>query len=635
VTAPCGPSLHLAPLSGGEKPVEWNLSVSVFAQSAHIEKNDEETPSVTYQAPIRDIRFALEAAADLKSVQDGGAFSDLDGDLLAAILDGAGQLAGETLAPLNALGDREGVALENGVVRAPPGFAEAYQAFVEGGWQGLGADPEHGGQGLPKGVTLAVHEMIHSANMAFGLAPMLTLGAIEALEAHGSAEQKDLYLSKIISGEWTGTMNLTEPQAGSDVGALTSKAIPNGDGTYAITGQKIYITWGEHDMAENIVHLVLARLPDAPTGSKGISLFLVPKNLPTADGKPGVRNRVKCIGLERKMGIHASPTCTMEYDGALGWLVGQPNKGLAAMFTMMNSARLNVGLQGVAVAEAAYQKALSYARDRKQGKAEGDAQKGPSPILMHADVRRMLLGMKARVQAGRAICYATAIAADRALHARTDEARAIAKAREDLLTPIAKAWCTDMGVEVASLGVQVHGGMGFVEDGGAAQFYRDARIAPIYEGTNGIQAIDLVGRKLAGDEGAAMRALLEEAADVALAARRTKRYAMERVAKRLEEGADALKRASEYILSAQDRRDALAGATPYLKLAGDVVGAMLLARGVLNGEAAGIDAETVTSQEALAGFFAETVLAAAPAQLANIMVGAEALYDERVVDLLR
>jgi alkylation response protein AidB-like acyl-CoA dehydrogenase len=586
-----------------------------------------------YAAPVKDIRFALDHAAELWSVQSGDAFAELDASLLDAILDNAGQLAGETLAPLNQSGDREGVHLENGVVRAAPGFGEAYRVFVEGGWQGLSAAADHGGQGLPRAVALAVHEMVHSANMAFGLAPMLTLGAIECLEEHGSDDQKSLFLAKLISGEWTGTMNLTEPQAGSDVGALTSRAVPKGDGSYAITGRKIYITWGDHDLTDNIVHLVLARLPDAPPGSKGVSLFLVPKNLPTADGRAGVRNGVRCIGLERKMGIHASPTCTMAYEDATGWLVGAPHSGLAAMFTMMNAARLNVGLQGVAVAEAAYQKALDYARERRQGRAEGQTEKGPAPILLHADVRRMLLGMKARIQAGRAICYATAVAADRALQGEAEQ-RAFWRAREDLLTPIAKAWCTDMGVEVASQGVQVHGGMGFVEDGGAAQFYRDARIAPIYEGTNGIQAIDLVGRKLAGDGGAAMIALIDESRSVARACVATGRFALERVGARLEAAIAALDDATAFILAAGDRRDALAGATPFLKLCGDVVGATLLARGVLAASAAGQDPAYVTSQEALLGFLAETVLTAAPGLAANVRIGADALYDPAFADFI-
>jgi alkylation response protein AidB-like acyl-CoA dehydrogenase len=585
---------------------------------------------MTYLAPTADIRFALEAAAQLWSLKHDGAFPDLEGDLLAAILEAAGALASDRLAPLNQSGDREGVRLENGLVRAAAGFGEAYQAFMAGGWQGLTADPAYGGQGLPRAVGLAVYEMIHGANMAFGLAPMLTLGAIEALEAHGDEELKALYLPKIVSGAWTGTMNLTEPQAGSDVGALTTRAEPLGDGSFAITGQKIYITWGDHDMTENIVHLVLARLPDAPAGSKGVSLFLVPKVLP----ETGVRNQVRCIGLERKMGIHASPTCTMAFEGARGWLIGGENRGLACMFTMMNSARLNVGMQGVAVAEAAYQKALSYARERRQGKAEADAEKGPSPILMHADVRRMLLTMKAKIQAGRAICYATAMAADQAHCAPSDEARKAAKAREDILTPIAKAWCTDMGVEVASQGVQVHGGMGFVEDGGAAQFYRDARIAPIYEGTNGIQAIDLIGRKLTGDGGAAMMAVIEEARAIAADACATQRFAMEKTGQRLLAGANALEQATSFILAAQsaDRRDALAGATPYLNLAGDVVGGMLLLRGVLAAQSVGTDPQTAKSQEALVGFYGEAVLAGAPNRLAGVTLGADILFDPALTE---
>jgi alkylation response protein AidB-like acyl-CoA dehydrogenase len=573
---------------------------------------------MTYAAPIKDIRFALEACADVWSACATGPFSELDGDLLGAVLETAGALAGETLAPLNAAGDRAGVALEGDAVRTPPGFRDAYARFAADGWQGLAADPAYGGQGLPSAVALAVFEMIHSANMAFGLAPMLTLGAIEALSAHGDDALRAAYLPKLVSGAWTGTMNLTEPQAGSDVGALKTKAVPDGAGGYRITGQKIYITWGEHDLTDNIIHLVLARLPDAPQGSRGVSLFLVPKYLPS-----GERNGVRCIGLERKMGIHASPTCTMAYEDAQGWLIGEENRGLACMFTMMNAARLNVGLQGVAVAEAAYQKALSYARERKQGRAEGGAD-AAAPILMHADVRRMLLAMKAKTQAGRAICYATAVAADRG-----------DRAREDVLTPIAKAWCTDMGVEAASIGVQVHGGMGFVEDGGAAQFYRDARIAPIYEGTNGIQAIDLVGRKIVGDGGREMLKLVEEARAVAVEAGAVQRFAMERAGARLSAAADALAEATAYILSVSqnDRRDALAGAAPYLKLAGDVIGGSLLVSGVLNAARAGIDGAQATTQESLAGFYAETVLAQAPAQLAAITMGAAALFDPSLADL--
>ncbi|MBC7769123.1 MAG: acyl-CoA dehydrogenase [Phycisphaerales bacterium] len=541
---------------------------------------------MTYAAPIADMRFALEACADLWRLRER--YPDLDADLLTAILDGAGALAAETLAPINRSGDRAGVTLEGDVVRAAPGFREAYEAFKAGGWQGLAADPAYGGQGLPRAVALAVMETVHSANMSFGLLPMLTLGAIEALEQHGAPDQKALYLEKLISGEWTGTMNLTEPQAGSDLGALTTKAVPQADGSYAISGQKIFITWGEHDLAPNIIHLVLARIEGAPAGSKGISMFIVPK-FRDADG---ARNGVRCIGVEEKMGIHASPTCTLAYEGAQGWLIGEENRGLAAMFTMMNAARLNVGMEGVAVAEAACQKALAYARERKQG---------GRPIIDYPDVKRMLMTMRAKIQAGRAICYACAVAAD-----------AGDKAMEDLLTPIAKAWGTDLGVECASLGVQVHGGMGFVEEGGAAQFYRDARIAPIYEGANGIQAIDLYGRKLLGDRGEAMRRLIEEAVIVG------ENYADRQVSDRLVAAAGVLRDATSYRLTAA-RDNALAGASDYLALAGDVIGAMLLARG--------LSREPSDEQARLLRFLAETTLTRASGRSAAIKIGAEALAD--------
>jgi alkylation response protein AidB-like acyl-CoA dehydrogenase len=552
---------------------------------------------MTYAAPVGDIRFALEDAAGLGRLQ-----CDLDHAVLTAILETVGALAADTLAPLNASGDRAGVTLSEDGVRAAPGFADAYAAFVADGWQGLSADPAWGGQGLPRAVALAVHETVHAANMAFGLAPMLTLGAIEAIEAHGSDEQRRLYLPKLVSGAWTGTMNLTEPQAGSDVGALTTRAIPSTDGSFRLNGQKIFITWGEHDMAENIVHLVLARLPDVPPGTKGLTLFVVPRVLP--DGR---RNGVRCIGVERKMGIHASPTCTMAFENAVGWPVGELGGGMAAMFTMMNSARINVGLQGVAVAEAAYQKALAYARERRQSRAEGAS--GPSPIVDHPDVRRMLARMKALIQAGRALCYEAAVCADLA---RAGDGAA--KVREDLLTPLAKAWCTDMGVEVASLGVQVHGGMGFVEEGGAAQFYRDARIAPIYEGTNGIQAIDLVGRKTLADGGAGARALIDDARTVAHGLRDGGHA---QIGSRLATAADALAEAVTFVLSAP-RRDALAGASAYLSLAAETAAAMLVGRGLLvPGNA---------NQARVAHVFAETVLAQAPSRLAALRIGADALF---------
>ncbi|MEQ9314979.1 MAG: acyl-CoA dehydrogenase family protein, partial [Henriciella sp.] len=445
---------------------------------------------MTYRAPVEEMAFALKSMARLERLAGKG-FPDFDMDLVEPILEEAGKLAADVLAPLNQAGDATGAKLTATGVVAPPGFVEAYRQFVYGGWMGLAAPVEWGGQGLPKVLACAVLELLHGSNMSFGLCPMLSLGAIEALAAHGHEAEQKKYLPKLVTGEWTGTMNLTEPQAGSDVGALKTKAVPNGDGSYSITGQKIYITWGDHDMAENIIHLVLARLPDAPEGSRGISLFVVPKVMVNEDGSLGARNSVKCIGLEKKIGIHASPTCVMEYDGAVGWLVGQENKGLACMFTMMNSARLNVGLEGVGVGEAAWQTAYGYAQERKQGKADGV--EGPAPILHHADVRRTLTTMRANVMAARAICYACGVAADLAETSEDDAQREQAKLREELLTPIAKAWSTDVGVEVASLGVQIHGGMGFMNETLAAQLYRDARIAPIYEGTNGIQAIDLVG----------------------------------------------------------------------------------------------------------------------------------------------
>jgi alkylation response protein AidB-like acyl-CoA dehydrogenase len=594
-----------------------------------------------YQAPVRDIRFALEEVVAVESLKSTGAFPELSLDLVDAILDQAGALASDVLAPLNAPGDRIGARLENGRVVSPPGFAEAYQAFAEGGWQAVPFEPAHGGMGLPRAVALAVHEMIHAANMSFGLAPMLTLGAVEALAAHGTPEQQALYLPRLVSGEWTGTMNLTEPQAGSDVGALSARAVPQSDGSFRIFGQKIYITWGDHEIAPNIIHLVLARLPDAPPGPKGVSLFLVPKFLVNPDGTLGARNDVACIGLEHKMGIHASPTCTMAYgeggEGAVGWLIGEENKGLAHMFTMMNSARLNVGLQGVAVGEAAFQKAFAYAQERKQGRAEGWTEAGPSPIYHHADVRRMLMTMKARVSAARAICYATAVAADLATVAADSEDRTLAKAREELLTPIAKGWSTDMGVDVASLGVQIHGGMGFVEEGGAAQYYRDARIAAIYEGTNGIQAIDLVGRKLPMDGGAPVRALIAEMRATTEDALASSNEQVRWIGGRLLKAIDVFEEAAEWLIRAQagnQKRDALAGATPFLKLAGDVTGGWMHAKAALAAqrrlkEKTG-DPGYCASKIALAGFYAENILAQVPGQLAAVTAGSDVLFEPQM-----
>lgn len=579
---------------------------------------------MVYKAPVEEMQFALREMAGLSRLQ-GGAFDEFDMDLVSPVLEEAGKFAGEVLAPLNQPGDEQGAQLTGDGVVAPIGFADAYRAFAEGGWMGLAAPVKWGGQGLPKTLANAVLEIIHGANMSFGLCPILSLGAIEALIAHGTPGLQSRYLPKLISGEWTGTMNLTEPQAGSDVGALKTKAVPNGDGSYAISGQKIYITWGDHDMAENIIHLVLARLPDAPAGSKGISLFAVPKVLVKDDGSLGGRNGVQCIGLEKKIGIHASPTCVMEYDGATGWLVGEENRGLACMFTMMNSARLNVGHQGVGVGEAAYQAAYAYAQERKQGYVKGV--EGPAPILHHADVRRTLTTMRANVMAARAICYACGVAADLA-ETSEGEAREAAQLREDLLTPIAKAWSTDVGVDVASLGVQIHGGMGFMNETLAAQLYRDARITPIYEGTNGIQAIDLVGRKLSMAGGKAMADMIGEVLDTSRAARETNDPQLVQIASRLSAAAAALEEATAWMAETMKtgREKGLAGATAYLKLAGDVIGGHFLTRGAL---AARTQGGTMRGRmTALAGFFAETALAEAPGRVSGIMHSGDSFMAE-------
>jgi alkylation response protein AidB-like acyl-CoA dehydrogenase len=575
-----------------------------------------------YNAPISQITHTLARIARLDELAATGAFPSFDPDLVAPILDEANRLARDVLAPLNPIGHKTGAKLgDNGVIAAP-GLADAYRQFVDGGWMGLAFPEAFGGQGLPKPLALAVFEMIHGANMSFGLCPLLSFGAIEALLAHGSPELQQMYLPRLISGEWTGAMNLTEPQAGSDVGALITKATPNGDGSYSISGQKIYITWGDHDMTENIIQLVLARLPDAPAGSKGISLFVAPKFFVNPDGSLGDRNAFKCIGLEHKMGIHASPTCVMEYSGAKGWLVGEENKGLAAMFTMMNSARLNVGLEGVAVGEAALQAGVAYAKDRRQGSISGE--RGAVPIIRHPDVQRMLMTMAANVQAARAICYACGAAADIAEHHPDEAARKQARAREDLLTPLAKAWSTDRAIDVTNLGVQIHGGMGFMDETDAAQFYLDARITPIYEGTNGIQAIDLAGRKLSMDGGAAMRAMLAEIRGHAEELARINDSSFGYLGVVLDQGADALESATDYMLAemSTNRDKALAAATTYLKLAGDVVGGYLLCRSAH----AARDSKDDTSSLVLASFFAGDTLVRAAGTARALSEGAEAVH---------
>jgi alkylation response protein AidB-like acyl-CoA dehydrogenase len=561
---------------------------------------------MSFRPPVRDLLFTLNDILDVGSLAGASTFPEFDVDLLGAVLETAGALAGDVLAPLDQAGDRGGAMFENGRVRAPAGFAEAYRAFAEGGWGALAADPAYGGQGLPKTLELAVFEMVHAANMAFGLCPMLTSGAIEALHAHGSERQKALYLPKMISGEWTGAMNLTEPQAGSDLSALTTRAEPDGEGGYRLNGQKIFITWGDHDLTENVVHLVLARLPDAPEGSRGISLFVASKRLVGEDGALGEANALRPGGIEHKLGIHGSPTCIMLFEGAKAELVGEPNRGLAHMFTMMNAARLNVGVEGVGVAERAYQRALAYALGRRQGRSPLSKDRA-APIFEHPDVRRMLADMKARIEAGRAICLLTALSADLARAAPDEGARAAAKLREELLTPVAKAWSTDMAVEVASIALQVHGGAGFIEETGAAQSYRDARIAPIYEGTNGIQAIDLVGRKLQLAGAGGFKALLDEMAATAGGLIRRPYPTLDEIGLRLAAAVEAL---AGFALSLEQASETerLGAATPFLRRMGDVVGGWLLARGAL---AAAERAETDAYARArieIAGYYAETVM---------------------------
>jgi alkylation response protein AidB-like acyl-CoA dehydrogenase len=553
---------------------------------------------MTFRAPVRDLAFALKTVGHPELL--ARAYPDLDDDTVQAVLEAAASFADNELAPLNRKGDLEGARYENGKVTAAPGFADAYRHFVEQGWNSLSADPDHGGQGLSKAMELAVFEMVHAANMAFGLCPMLTQGAIEALALHGTEKQKRLVLPKLVSGEWTGAMCLTEPQAGSDLAALTSIARPDGKGGYLLSGQKIFITWGDHDAADNICHMIIARTPDAPPGVKGISLFLANKFQVKDDGTLGPRNGFRPASIEHKLGIHGSPTCVMIYEDAEAELVGELGQGLAHMFVMMNAARLQVGVQGVGIAERAFQQALEFSQERKQGRTAWEAD---GAIYGHPDVRRTLMLMKAKIEAARGICLTTGVLADLAHHADSEDERAAAKARQELLTPIAKAWSTDIGVEVASLGVQLHGGMGFIEETGAAQHYRDARIAPIYEGTNGIQALDLVGRKVRMNGGAALKALCSEM--VLTAEILTENPGLAPVGRRLAAGIAALERATDSLL-AGDNSNAFTVATPFLKLAGDVVGGWILGRQAL--AAAGSDDPWLVSKGALARLYASQVL---------------------------
>ncbi|MEQ1612226.1 MAG: acyl-CoA dehydrogenase [Hyphomicrobiaceae bacterium] len=582
---------------------------------------------MTYRAPVDDIMFALKTAVDLPQLIERGLYDGLDEETVRAVVEEAGKFGSAVLDPLNWVGDQSTSTVKDGVVTTPAGWKEAYKAFAEGGWSALPCPEEFGGQGLPGIVSMAACEIWNSANLSFGLCPLLTQGAIDALHAHGSADLKRIYLPKMISGEWTGTMNLTEPHAGSDLGELRSKAVPQGDGSYKITGTKIFITYGEHELTENIIHMVLARTPDAPAGTKGISLFLVPKWMVNADGTRGARNDVICAGVEHKLGIHASPTCTLKYGengGAIGYLVGEENRGLMTMFIMMNAARLAVGVQGVAIAERATQRAIQYANDRKQGRPPGATGTGMRPIIEHADTRRSIMTMKALTQAARAICLVTAREIDISHRAKTEGERQAAQAKAALLTPIAKAFSTDIGCEVASMGVQIHGGMGFIEETGAAQHYRDARILPIYEGTNGIQAIDLVTRKLPLGGGKVMEAYIAELKATVEAVRASNQPAFGRMADRLGEAVAALTEATIWMgkALATDQNAALAGATPYLRLFGLASGGHYLARGAL---AAARDGDT-GNYIALARFFAENLCVQASGLAATVTEGGDAVF---------
>ena len=581
-----------------------------------------------YRAPVAEISHTLKNVTGLGQAMGDGQMGDLSEDLLDAILEEGGKFATEEVGPLSRSGDQQGTPLNDGVVTMPEGWADLYQRWAQGGWNALSGPEEFGGQNLPMSLQTAAFEMWNSGSLAFGIGPTLTIGAIEALNAHASDELKSIYLSKLVSGEWTGTMNLTEPQAGSDLNALKTRAEPNGDGTYRIFGQKIFITYGEHDMTDNIVHLVLARLPDAPAGQKGISLFLVPKFLVNEDGTPGTRNDVYCHSVEHKLGIHASPTCTMIYGdgrfgetpGAVGWLVGEENRGLACMFTMMNNARLLVGIQGVAVAEAALQQAIAYANDRTQGGAEGYDGEGMAPIVHHPDVQRNLLTMKAMTQAARCISYNCAHAIDMAERAADEAAKTAWSARAALLTPVAKAFSTDMGCEVANIGLQIHGGMGFIEETGAAQLVRDARIAPIYEGTNGIQAIDLVTRKIPTGS---LDPLMVEFRAIVDELRQSNRAQFAGLADGLSQALDDLQSATDHLLDQMQngsKTAALAGASPYLRLFGLASGGAYLCQSALHCDAAQTD-----ERAGLAQFMIQNCLVQTGSLLATVSGGAESL----------
>jgi alkylation response protein AidB-like acyl-CoA dehydrogenase len=595
---------------------------------------------MSYAAPLKDMLFVVNELANLPAVHALPGCEDATPETVEAVLEENAKFCGEVVAPLNVAGDREPSVWKNGEVTTTRGFREAFHAFGQAGWQGVQHPVEFGGQGLPKLVATPCIEMLNSANLSFALCPLLTDGAIEALLVAGSDAQKSIYLANLISGKWTGTMNLTEPQAGSDLALVRTRAVPQGDGTFKVSGTKIYITYGEHDMAENIVHLVLARTPDAPEGVKGISLFVVPKFLVNADGSLGERNDVHCVSIEHKLGIKASPTAVLQFGdhgGAIGTLVGEENRGLEYMFIMMNAARFAVGMQGVAIAETAYQKAVAYARDRVQSRDLAGSP-GPVAIIHHPDVRRMLMSMRAQTEGARALAYVTAAAYDAAHHSDDAAVRKQNQAFYEFMVPVVKGWSTEMSIDVASTGVQVHGGMGFIEETGAAQYYRDARILTIYEGTTAIQANDLVGRKTVRDGGATARAILAQVRATEAELEAAGGDDLAAICHQLAAGSKALEDVVDYIVAnmKSDIKGVFSGSVPYLKMAGIVLCGWQMARAALvaqgkldSGEG---DARFYQAKIATARFFADHLLSQAAGYRAAIVggsVGVLALAEDQ------
>lgn len=584
-----------------------------------------------YAAPTQEIDFVLKNLIDIEKITGYDAFEHVEADDIPALLEEAGRFFAEVVATTNVEGDQHGSVLgQDGKVKLPPSFKGAYEKLNEAGWASISFDPEFGGGGFPEVMGIAIREMLTSANMAFSLCPLLTEGAIHLLESHADEQLRDTWVPKMVTGEWTGTMNLTEPHAGTDVGALSTKAVRKDDGTYAITGQKIFITWGEHDLTDNIVHLVLARTPDAPKGTKGISVFVVPKFLLNEDGSIGERNTVECVSLEHKLGIHASPTAVLSFEDATGYLIGEEQTGMRSMFTMMNSARLAVGLQGLAVAERAYQQAVDYSFERLQS-GRPDRERGTSaPIVEHPNVRRMLLTMRSYIDAMRGLCYLNSAALDHAHHNPNAEEAAKSRELAELLTPLSKSWCTDLGNELTSLNVQIHGGMGFIEETGAAQHYRDIRIAAIYEGTNGIQALDLIGRKLAMRDGAVLFELLDQI-DATASELATTNTDFATASENLTAATKAIREVTMW-LATNRGDDAMAGANAYLRLLATTVGGWQMARSALaataghTADAQGEQQEFLNQKLVSARFFLEQLLPPQVGNLTQITGGAELLY---------